>query len=69
MTDYDDGNARDLAAQRQVLEAARALLAAITPVLEAMDHTDGPQTVHMGKATVDALFAAYAQATAAGIGS
>jgi hypothetical protein len=34
-----------------------------------MDHHDGPQTVHMGKATVDALFAAYAQATAAGIDS
>jgi hypothetical protein len=29
MSDYDDGNARDLAAQRKVLEAARAMLAAL----------------------------------------
>ena len=48
-------------------QAARAMLAALIPVLEAMDPSDGGQTIHMGKKTVDALFAAYAQAEAAGI--
>jgi hypothetical protein len=60
-------NAASILTTKDKLAAARAMLAALVPVLEAMEPRDGAQTIHMGKATVDALFAAYAQAETAGI--